>query len=87
MGQQGSRETGQHGFRSTGHQSTNKCYPPQSNGSQEWPRWATGLTQGLPQDGDRGLFRGEFILVQAPQTVGHNVETHPQCLQIYRNQY
>ncbi|KAK7004242.1 myosin tail region-interacting protein MTI1 isoform X1 [Biomphalaria glabrata] len=87
MGQQGSRETGQHGFRSTGHQSTNKCYPPQCNGSQEWPRWATGLTQGLPQDGDRGLFRGEFILVQAPQTVGHNVETHPQCLQIYRNQY
>ncbi|GFS08182.1 hypothetical protein ElyMa_006587600 [Elysia marginata] len=42
---------------------------------QAWPSWATSLTQRLPPDGDRGIFRGEFILVQAPSQLGGRNES------------
>ena len=42
---------------------------------QAWPSWASGLTQRLPREGDRGIFRGEFILVQAPAQHGRDEST------------
>ncbi|GFN94988.1 hypothetical protein PoB_002149400 [Plakobranchus ocellatus] len=58
--------------------------------SQAWPSWASGLTQRLPPEGDRGLFRGEFILMQGPSdqrsvqgrdtfTMGSNTNSLRRC--------
>lgn len=80
---------GQHTSRPPSEQTRPRS--PQSHlpPSQAWPRWASSLTHGLPPEGDRGLFRGEFILVQAPMTdmMVRSEESHPGVSNLFRHQF